>query len=79
MKVLVIGNCQARPLGNLIAKYTDHDVLEPIILHLSKEAEAQEHQERIAQADLVVLSRFSSGLFRAMFAMKETRNGNEIH
>ena len=27
----------------------------------------------------VVLSRFSSGFFRAMFAMKETRYGNEIH
>ena len=25
------------------------------------------------------LSRFSSGLFRAMFAMKEIRNGNQIH
>ena len=25
------------------------------------------------------LSRFSSGLFRAMFAMKELRNGNELH
>ncbi len=28
---------------------------------------------------VVVLSRFSSGLFRAIFVMKETRNGNEIH
>ncbi len=27
----------------------------------------------------MVLSRFSSGLFRAMFAMKEIKNGNEIH
>ena len=27
----------------------------------------------------LVLSRFSSGLFRAMFAMKEIKNGNEIH
>ncbi len=27
----------------------------------------------------VVLPRFSSGVFRAMFAMEETRNGNEIH
>jgi len=27
----------------------------------------------------LVLSRFSSGLFRAMFAMKEIWNGNEIH
>ena len=30
-------------------------------------------------ADTLVLSRFSSGLFRAMFAMKEIWNGNEIH
>ena len=28
--------------------------------------------------EFLVLPRFSSGLFRAMFAMKETRNGNEI-
>jgi cytosine deaminase len=27
----------------------------------------------------LVLSRFSSGLFRAMFAMKERTNGKEIH
>jgi hypothetical protein len=27
----------------------------------------------------LVLSRFSSGLFRAMFAMKEIKNGKEIH
>jgi hypothetical protein len=27
----------------------------------------------------MVLSRFSSGFFRAMFAMKEIKNGNEIH
>jgi len=27
----------------------------------------------------VVLPQFSSGLFRAMFAMKEIKNGNEIH
>ena len=28
---------------------------------------------------ILVLPRFSSGLFRAMFAMKEIENGNEIH
>ena len=27
----------------------------------------------------VVLSGLRSGLFRAMFAMKELRNGNELH
>ena len=31
------------------------------------------------RASAVVLPRFSSGLFRAMFAMKEIRNGKEIH
>ena len=30
-------------------------------------------------SDEVVLSRFSSGLFRAIFAMKEIWNGKEIH
>ena len=34
---------------------------------------------RLSNALRLVLSRFSSGLFRAMFAMKETRDGNEIH
>ena len=34
---------------------------------------------RYAPDPEMVLPRFSSGLFRAMFAMKETRNGNEIH
>jgi hypothetical protein len=28
---------------------------------------------------LLVLPRFSSGLFRAIFAMKEIENGKEIH
>jgi hypothetical protein len=30
-------------------------------------------------SSILVLPRFSSGLFRAMFAMKEIKNGNEIH
>ena len=31
------------------------------------------------KATLLVLSRFSSGLFRALFSMKEIWNGKEIH
>ena len=54
MKILVIGNCQARPLGSLLAHSTDHEVLEPIILHLSKADEEEAHMARIAQADLVL-------------------------
>ena len=34
---------------------------------------------QIRGAGAVVLPRFSSGLFRAMFAMKERTNGKEIH
>ena len=38
------------------------------------------HAIGIIVTDLsLVLSRFSSGLFRAMFAMKEIENGTEIH
>lgn len=37
------------------------------------------HCRRLWGDRRVVLSRFSSGLFRAMFAMKEIWNGNEIH
>ena len=36
-------------------------------------------REAKGQDEKLVLSRFSSGLFRAMFAMKEIWNGNEIH
>lgn len=54
MKVVVIGNCQARPLGDLMRGHTEYDVLEPIILHLSKDADKEEQMERIAQADLVL-------------------------
>ena len=32
-----------------------------------------------AHPDVVILPRFSSGLFRAIFAMKEIKNGKEIH
>jgi len=35
--------------------------------------------EGLKPADLLVMSRFSSGLFRAMFARKEVENGKEIY
>jgi len=56
------------------------------------EIDASKHETMDADADLfepcdscadidsiLVLSRFSPGLFRAMFAMKEIWNGKEIH
>ena len=46
------------------------------------EAEAKLKELREASDDAwhdMVLPRFSSGLFRAMFAMKEIWNGKEVH
>jgi hypothetical protein len=43
------------------------------------EAAGDEQQVEIEPFDGLVLSRFSSGLFRAMFAMKERTNGKEIY
>ena len=36
------------------------------------------HADRKRETRTMVLSRFSSGLFRAMFAMKEIENGNRV-
>jgi type I restriction-modification system DNA methylase subunit len=36
-------------------------------------------RNKLQSHSVVVLPRFSSGLFRAMFAMKEIKNGKEIH
>lgn len=46
---------------------------------LMKEAGSSGAYHRVLAVLLLVLSRFSSGLFRAMFAMKEIKNGNKIH
>jgi IS30 family transposase len=45
----------------------------------AREAARYFNKDRKTIAKMLVLSRFSSGLFRAMFAMKEIKNGNEIH
>jgi hypothetical protein len=49
--------------------------MEAQIISMIKEQEAGMPTAEVC----LVLSRFCSGLFRAMFAMKETKNGNELH
>ncbi|MDJ0630817.1 MAG: WcbI family polysaccharide biosynthesis putative acetyltransferase [Rhodobacter sp.] len=54
MKIAVIGNCQARPLANLLQSVDGIECLEPIILHLARPEERAEHCARLDQADVVV-------------------------
>ncbi|GGX70622.1 hypothetical protein GCM10007385_44600 [Tateyamaria omphalii] len=53
MKALVIGNCQARPLTQLVARATDAQMLEPIVLHLAKDGDQDVHAARMAEADII--------------------------
>lgn len=53
MKLLVIGNCQARPVSQLLGLATGADMLEPIILHLARPEDASVHEQRMQEADLI--------------------------
>lgn len=54
MKVLVIGNCQARPIAAILEKLAVNvELLEPVILHLSKAYDEPEHEALINTADIV--------------------------
>lgn len=58
MKLLVIGNCQARPIGNVVARICPNiSLLDPIILHLAQESETERHLESLAQADIILSQR----------------------
>jgi len=56
-KVLVLGNCQARPLGMLLERFAGFELLDPVILHLAKEADQAAHEAAIAEADLILAQR----------------------
>jgi len=53
-KITVIGNCQARPLANILRSNTHLDVSHPIILHLANSDDSEEHEKTLADADLVL-------------------------
>ncbi|MGL6211359.1 MAG: hypothetical protein ACRC14_16165, partial [Paracoccaceae bacterium] len=54
-KLLVIGNCQARPLNNiLVAAAPDLEKTPTIILHLAKGEAPDLHKRALDQADLIV-------------------------
>lgn len=54
MKILVIGNCQARPVAALIGASIDAEMSEPIILQLARSTDEAAHRAAIDAADIVV-------------------------
>lgn len=55
LKLLVIGNCQARPLAKLLAGAVEGvEAMEPIIVHLAREADAPRDLVSMAEADLIL-------------------------
>lgn len=69
MRIQVIGNCQARPLADLVERATGFAAEPPIILHLAKPEDVEPQTQAIAQADLVFAQRTDPA-----FAMEHLRS-----
>jgi transposase len=75
-----------KTLHNRWKRWSDMGIFAQILMGLAEQAPDNKtisipsHRNCVSTArQWMVLSRFSSGLFRAMFVMKEIKNGNEIH
>jgi len=62
-KIVVIGNCQARPVCQILGARTGAQMLEPIILHLAREEDESRNCAAIESADLI-LAQLTSSDFR---------------
>ena len=55
VRVAVVGNCQARPLGAVLAMLSPRvEVVEPVIVHLAKPHQEEAVSERLAEADIIL-------------------------
>lgn len=63
MKILVIGNCQARPLAQILTSDGTNTSLDPIILHLAKDTDAEYHLAAMDEADLI-LAQYTAPTFK---------------
>lgn len=63
MKILVIGNCQARPLAQILTSDGTNTSLDPIILHLAKDIDAEHHLAAMDEADLI-LAQYTAPTFK---------------
>ncbi|MFD3389350.1 WcbI family polysaccharide biosynthesis putative acetyltransferase [Alteromonas macleodii] len=60
MKILVIGNCQARPISRILSdKYENIYVLDPIIAHLAKNEMEHEYIRLLESADVIISQHLS--------------------
>lgn len=62
IKIVVTGNCQARPLASLLANIPNVQITEIIILHQSSESQAPLHEEVLLAAD-IVLAQYTDDAF----------------
>ncbi|MFX0543654.1 WcbI family polysaccharide biosynthesis putative acetyltransferase [Roseovarius sp. S4756] len=63
MNLLVLGNCQARPVAQILSRVPGIGILDPIILHLSHADQVNEHHAQMASADLI-LAQFTNCAFK---------------
>lgn len=54
MKLLVIGNCQARPVSQVLASAGELSALAPIVIHLAKAEQKEEHEAAMDEADIIL-------------------------
>ena len=77
MKLVVIGNCQARPLAARLAVARGVSRADPIILHLARDEDEAVHTEAISSANIILAQatandfrprHLASGTLRAVYA-----------
>jgi hypothetical protein len=73
MKILVLGNCQARPLSYLLCNGSGLTSLEPIILHLAKDADISRHAALCAEAEIIVAQATSDNFEPAHLASRRLK------
>lgn len=55
LKIVVVGNCQARPIGHCLSQYNKNfTVLEPLIVHLLTNSDVEVISHTLMEADVIV-------------------------
>jgi hypothetical protein len=70
-KIVVVGNCQARPVSHILGVRTEAQMLEPIVLHLATAAEENRHGAILESADLI-LAQYTASLFKPKHLASES-------
>ena len=60
-RVVVVANCQARPVAQILSVCTEAQVGDPIILHLARAEEEIQHRQAFESADLILAQLTTDG------------------